>query len=79
MSIFSFFSVLSYLFYLSLPKLQGRCGKEKGVETNGINSAGWFGTGDVQTYCHTGGGSAEICTQVQPTTIVINPMTGIGK
>lgn len=57
--------------------LQGK--GRKGVVANEMNSAGWYGTGDVPTYCHAGGNSAEVCTQVGATTIVIASMNGIGK
>lgn len=43
------------------------------------NSAGWYGTGDVPTYCHAGGGDTSICSQVNPTTIVITGQNGISK
>lgn len=34
---------------------------------------GWYGVGDVPTYCHTGGGSVQQCNQIVETTIVIAP------
>ncbi|KAJ4417403.1 hypothetical protein N0V82_006170 [Gnomoniopsis sp. IMI 355080] len=34
--------------------------------------AGWTGSGDVATYCRSGGGAVEICEQVTPSTIVIS-------